>query len=96
MWFVRQIGKNRFEASELKSANDLECYDNYIDAAVRAKELQSQYSLEKYKEHTSDKYRLSHLLETDSTELEKDINSYSEKKRKERNANDHRLFKGNK
>ena len=31
MWFVRQIGKNRFEASELKSANDLECYDNYID-----------------------------------------------------------------
>ena len=41
------------------------------------------WTIEKYKEVKSDEYVYSHLIDSDTTELEKDLNNYSKKKRGE-------------
>ena len=52
-------------------------FDNYLDAAVAAKEMRTGKTLSKYKQISSDEYRYSHLIDTDPLGLL----SYSESKR---------------
>lgn len=83
MFYVRKIGKE-YKVSEVQSSEDSGEFESYIDAYIFAKEMNGNISLEKYKEVKSDEYVYSHLIDSDTTELEKDLNSYSKKKRGER------------
>lgn len=83
MFYVRKIGKE-YKISEVQSDNDSGEFESYIDAYIFAKEMNGNISLEKYKEAKSDEYVYSHLIDSDTTELEKDLNNYSKKKRGER------------
>lgn len=82
MFYVRKIGKE-YKVSEVKSNEDSGEFESYIDAYIFAKEMSGNISLEKYKEVKSDEYMYSHLIDSDTTELEKDLNNYSKKKRGE-------------
>lgn len=82
MFYVRKIGKE-YKVSEVKSNEDSGEFESYIDAYIFAKEMSGNISLEKYKEIKSDEYVYSHLIDSDTTELEKDLNNYSKKKRGE-------------
>jgi len=82
MFYVRKIGKE-YKISEVQSDNDSGEFESYIDAYVFAKEMSGNISLEKYKEIKSDEYVYSHLIDSNTTELEKDLNNYSKKKRGE-------------
>jgi hypothetical protein len=82
MFYVRKIGKE-YKISEVQSDTDSGEFESYIDAYVFAKEMSGNISLEKYKEVKSDEYVYSHLIDSDTTELEKDLNNYSKKKRGE-------------
>lgn len=82
MFYVRKIGKE-YRVSEVQSSDDSGEFESYIDAYIFAKEMSGNISLEKYKEIKSDKYVYSHLIDSDTTELEKDLNNYSKKKRGE-------------
>lgn len=83
MFYVRKIGKE-YKVSEVKSNEDSGEFESYIDAYIFAKEMNGNISLEKYKKVKSDEYMYSHLIDSDTTELEKDLNNYSKKKRGER------------
>lgn len=83
MFYVRKIGKE-YKVSEVQSNSDSGEFESYIDAYIFAKEMNGNISLEKYKEVKSDEYVYSHLIDSDTTELEKDLNNYSKKKRGER------------
>lgn len=83
MFYVRKIGKE-YKVSEVQSNADSGEFESYIDAYIFAKEMNGNISLEKYKEVKSDEYVYSHLIDSDTTELEKDLNNYSKKKRGER------------
>lgn len=83
MFYVRKIGKE-YKVSEVQSGEDSSEFESYIDAYIFAKEMNGNISLEKYKEIKSDEYVYSHLIDSDTTELEKDLNNYSKKKRGER------------
>ena len=83
MFYVRKIGKE-YKVSEVQSNEDSGEFESYIDAYIFAKEMNGNISLEKYKEVKSDEYVYSHLIDSDTTELEKDLNNYSKKKRSER------------
>lgn len=83
MFYVRKIGKE-YKVSEVQSNEDSGEFESYIDAYIFAKEMNGNISLEKYKEVKSDEYVYSHLIDSDTTELEKDLNNYSKKKRGER------------
>ena len=83
MFYVRKIGKE-YNVSEVQSSDDSGEFESYIDAYVFAKEMSGNISLEKYKEVKSDEYVYSHLIDSDTTELEKDLNNYSKKKRGEK------------
>lgn len=85
MFYVRKIGKE-YKVSEVQSNEDSGEFESYIDAYIFAKEMNGNISLEKYKEVKSDEYMYSHLIDSDTTELEKDLNNYSKKKRGERNS----------
>lgn len=82
MFYVRKIGKE-YKISEVKSNSDSSEFESYIDAYIFAKEMNGGISLEKYKEIKSDEYMYSHLLYSDTTELDKDLKNYSKKKRGE-------------
>ncbi len=82
MFYVRKIGKE-YKVSEVQSSEDSGEFESYIDAYIYAKEMSGNISLEKYKEVKSDEYMYSHLIDSDTTELEKDLNNYSKKKRGE-------------
>lgn len=82
MFYVRKIGKE-YKVSEVKSNEDSGEFESYIDAYIFAKEMNGNISLEKYKKVKSDEYMYSHLIDSDTTELEKDLNNYSKKKRGE-------------
>ena len=82
MFYVRKIGKE-YKVSEVKSNEDSGEFESYIDAYIFAKEMNGNISLEKYKKVKSDEYVYSHLIDSDTTELEKDLNNYSKKKRGE-------------
>ena len=82
MFYVRKIGKE-YKVSEVQSSEDSGEFESYIDAYIFAKEMGGNISLEKYKEIKSDEYVYSHLIDSDTTELEKDLNNYSKKKRGE-------------
>ncbi len=82
MFYVRKIGKE-YKVSEVQSNEDSGEFESYIDAYIFAKEMNGNISLEKYKEVKSDEYVYSHLIDSDTTELEKDLNNYSKKKRGE-------------
>ena len=82
MFYVRKIGKE-YKVSEVQSSDDSGEFESYIDAYIFAKEMSGNISLEKYKEVKSDEYVYSHLIDSDTTELEKDLNNYSKKKRGE-------------
>lgn len=82
MFYVRKIGKE-YKVSEVQSGEDSSEFESYIDAYIFAKEMNGNISLEKYKEIKSDEYVYSHLIDSDTTELEKDLNNYSKKKRGE-------------
>lgn len=82
MFYVRKIGKE-YKVSEVQSNEDSGEFESYIDAYIFAKEMSGNISLEKYKEIKSDEYVYSHLIDSDTTELEKDLNNYSKKKRGE-------------
>lgn len=82
MFYVRKIGKE-YRVSEVQSGEDSGEFESYIDAYIYAKEMSGNISLEKYKEVKSDEYVYSHLIDSDTTELEKDLNNYSKKKRGE-------------
>lgn len=82
MFYVRKIGKE-YRVSEVQSSDDSGEFESYIDAYIFAKEMSGNISLEKYKEIKSDEYVYSHLIDSDTTELEKDLNNYSKKKRGE-------------
>lgn len=82
MFYVRKIGKE-YKVSEVKSKEDSGEFESYIDAYIFAKEMNGNISLEKYKKVKSDEYMYSHLIDSDTTELEKDLNNYSKKKRGE-------------
>ena len=82
MFYVRKIGKE-YKVSEVQSSDDSGEFESYIDAYIYAKEMSGNISLEKYKEVKSDEYVYSHLIDSDTTELEKDLNNYSKKKRGE-------------
>lgn len=82
MFYVRKIGKE-YKVSEVQSSEDSGEFESYIDAYIFAKEMSGNISLEKYKEVKSDEYVYSHLIDSDTTELEKDLNNYSKKKRGE-------------
>lgn len=82
MFYVRKIGKE-YKVSEVQSGEDSSEFESYIDAYIFAKEMNGNISLEKYKEVKSDEYVYSHLIDSDTTELEKDLNNYSKKKRGE-------------
>ena len=82
MFYVRKIGKE-YKVSEVQSGEDSGEFESYIDAYIFAKEMNGNISLEKYKEIKSDEYVYSHLIDSDTTELEKDLNNYSKKKRGE-------------
>lgn len=82
MFYVRKIGKE-YKVSEVQSSDDSGEFESYIDAYIFAKEMSGNISLEKYKEIKSDEYVYSHLMDSDTTELEKDLNNYSKKKRGE-------------
>lgn len=84
MFYVRKIGKE-YKVSEVQSSDDSGEFESYIDAYIFAKEMSGNISLEKYKEIKSDEYVYSHLMDSDTTELEKDLNNYSKKKRGENN-----------
>ena len=84
MFYVRKIGKE-YRVSEVQSSDDSGEFESYIDAYIFAKEMSGNISLEKYKEIKSDEYVYSHLIDSDTTELEKDLNNYSKKKRGENN-----------
>ena len=77
-----EIGKE-YKVSEVQSSDDSGEFESYIDAYIFAKEMSGNISLEKYKEIKSDEYVYSHLMDSDTTELEKDLNNYSKKKRGE-------------
>lgn len=83
MFYVRKIGKE-YRVSEVQSGEDSGEFESYIDAYIFAKEMNGNISLEKYKEVKSDEYVYSHLIDSDTTKLEKDLNNYSKKKRGER------------
>ena len=83
MFYVRKIGKE-YNVSEVQSSDDSGEFESYIDAYIYAKEMSGNISLEKYKEVKSDEYVYSHLIDSDTTELEKDLNNYSKKKRGEK------------
>lgn len=83
MFYVRKIGKE-YKVSEVQSNEDSGEFESYIDAYIFAKEMNGNISLEKYKKVKSDEYVYSHLIDSDTTELEKDLNNYSKKKRGER------------
>ena len=83
MFYVRKIGKE-YKVSEVQSSDDSGEFESYIDAYIFAKEMSGNISLEKYKEIKSDEYVYSHLMDSDTTELEKDLNNYSKKKRGEK------------
>ncbi len=83
MFYVRKIGKE-YKISEVQSDTDSGEFESYIDAYIFAKEMNGNISLEKYKAVKSDEYMYSHLIDSDTTELEKDLNNYSKKKRGER------------
>ena len=83
MFYVRKIGKE-YKVSEVQSSDDSGEFESYIDAYIFAKEMSGNISLEKYKEVKSDEYVYSHLMDSDTTELEKDLNNYSKKKRGEK------------
>ena len=82
MFYVRKIGRE-YGVSEVQSSEDSGEFESYIDAYIFAKEMNGNISLEKYKEIKSDEYVYSHLKDSDTTELEKDLNNYSKKKRGE-------------
>ena len=82
MFYVRKIGKE-YKVSEVPSNEDSKEFESYIDAYIFAKEMNGNISLEKYKKVKSDEYVYSHLIDSDTTELEKDLNNYSKKKRGE-------------
>ena len=82
MFYVRKIGKE-YKVSEVQSSDDSGEFESYIDAYIFAKEMSGNIGLEKYKEIKSDEYVYSHLIDSDTTELEKDLNNYSKKKRGE-------------
>lgn len=83
MFYVRKIGKE-YKVSEVQSNEDSGEFESYIDAYIFAKEMSGNISLEKYKEIKSDEYVYNHLIDSDTTELEKDLNNYSKKKRGEK------------